>query len=299
MPRLTIQAFGGLCVREQGRELAVAASCRPLLGYLLARRDRRISRQELAATLWAGRAAEDARHCLSTALWRLRQGGAGRLLAPRGDDDLVLDWSATTWVDCVAFEHRVRPLAARAPASLAPAELARLERGLRLYRGGFLAGLDDEWALLERRRLGTLWCDGMVLAMRAHAAAARWPEALRWARQAAHEEPLREDVQRTLMTALAQCGGRAAALTHYRGFERLLMDELGVAPMPETQALARALAAPAAPAAPPPRTAGPAAQHPQLAQTARRLRRLQRVLSASLRELNLAMDEVTAPPPSP
>jgi DNA-binding SARP family transcriptional activator len=55
-------------------------------------------------------------------------------------------------------------------------------------------------------------------------------EALRW-------EPFRESLYRLLMRAHAGAGNRAEALRAYERCRRLLADELGVGPPPETEAL--------------------------------------------------------------
>jgi DNA-binding SARP family transcriptional activator len=46
----------------------------------------------------------------------------------------------------------------------------------------------------------------------------------------------REDVHRQLMDAYARIGNRAAVREQYENLKDLLMEELGVAPLPETVA---------------------------------------------------------------
>jgi DNA-binding SARP family transcriptional activator len=215
-----------------------------VLGYLLTHRRRQVSRLELAETVWSRREREYARRCLSTALWRLKRstGPGTPLVAFHGSDDVSFNWSAATWVDSIALEMRVGPLLKHPPAALSRAELTRLERGTRLYRGPYLIGMDDEWALLERHRLHSLYCDGLHLLMLAHASRSQWHAALEWGRSLSREEPLREDVHRLLMLAYANSGNRASALSLYKECERRLAAELGIEPMEETRELYRRIA---------------------------------------------------------
>src|SRR5439155_18268327 len=70
-----------------------------------------------------------------------------------------------------------------------------------------------------------------------------------WAEEAIALEPFREAGYRRLMEAHAVAGNRAEALRVYERCRRLLADELGTYPSPETESIyRRLLEAPAAPA---------------------------------------------------
>lgn len=254
MSHLRLQVLGGLAITVSATgTVPIPASCHAILGYLIAHRRRRVSRTELAETLWARHSADQARRCLSTALWRLKRStrSGPPLLSFRGAEDVSLNWQGPIWVDSVALELRV-PWALRiAPGALGDAEIRRLERGLRLYRGDYLKGFDDEWAACERQRLRNMYVDGLYHLAAGHAAAFKWGGVLEWGRRLNQEEPLREDVHRLLMLAYVNTGNRAKAVAQYRQCARILDSELGVAPMRETQELHRELmrAAPRAAAA--------------------------------------------------
>jgi DNA-binding SARP family transcriptional activator len=240
MAHLRLQALGRLTVSAGtiGR-LSIPVSCRPILGYLIAHRRRRISRAELAETLWGEHDGRHARRCLSTALWRLKQSvrSGPSMLSFRGADEISLDWTGSVWVDSVALELRVQPLLRVSPGSLKSADIGRLQRGVRLYRGDFLVGIDDEWAALERQRLRDLYLDALYHLTVACAEARNWSGTLEWGRRLTQEDPLREDVHRLLMRAYNHTGNRAKALEQYRQCEGILEKELGVEPMAETQEL--------------------------------------------------------------
>jgi DNA-binding SARP family transcriptional activator len=259
-----------------------------VLGYLIAYRDRRISRVELAETLWPDHDSEHARRCLSTALWRLKKtnGSGPSLLTFRTADEVSLNWAAPTWADSVAFELRVQPLLRLKPEALGRDAVNRLERGLRLYRGDYLIGIDDEWACIERQRLRNLYFDCLYHITLAYAAKSHWTQVLEWGRRLNREEPLREDVHRVLMRAHAATGNRAKAIDQYRQCRAILHTELGVEPMAETQALYRQLLAANTPDAVVTASPVPA----PLLRLRRRITRLRRVLAASEQQLDQAID---------
>ena len=69
------------------------------------------------------------------------------------------------------------------------------------------------------------------------------PLAAQLSREVVELEPFRETGWQRLMHALAGGGNRAEALRAYAQCEKLLADELGVTPAPETEAIAKRLRA--------------------------------------------------------
>ena len=189
------------------------------------------------------------------------------------------------------MELRVGPMLRIKPAAMTPIQTSRLERGLRLYRGDYLVGIDHEWAWLERQRLRNLYLDGLYHLTLAHAAASDWHLVLEWGRRLNREEPLREDVHRLLMRAHAFAGNRALAIAQYQLCRDVLQADLGVEPMPETQELYRSLVAaetslPAPAAAPLPTP---------LASARRRIARVRRALALSQKQLDGVLEQLSMP----
>jgi DNA-binding SARP family transcriptional activator len=147
------------------------------------------------------------------------------------------------WVDVLAFEHRASA-ALDDPQTLGqPQARTRLKRALALYSGDLLRERDSEALVIERERLRTLYLDAAYALAGAEAHAENWPAARDLAQRLCAAEPLREDAQRLLMTAHVNCGSRALAIRQYHLLTAILFKELGVAPMPETIALAEQIGA--------------------------------------------------------
>lgn len=244
MARLAISLLGlpSLVVTGRG-EAAVPPACWLIIAFLMTRPGRLASRSTIAGTLWPEQSEDAARHCLATALWRMKA-ALNRHPSPLASsgDQISLRLGAGVWVDTQAFERRVRPLLDDGPQRLSAGALRRLRAAVRLYAADFLANQEEEWIAVERERLRCLYLDALYGLGDGHAAAGDWPAAVAIARRLCAAEPLREDAQRLLMTACAKAGNRALALRQYRRLVDLLEAELGVEPMPETTALARRLA---------------------------------------------------------
>jgi DNA-binding SARP family transcriptional activator len=255
MGRLAFSLLGIPSLVVTGRGPArIASACWPIIGFLLTRPGAIASRSRLAGALWPDQSEASARRCLATALWRFRTAlDGGRCPLAADGEHVVLKLDAATWADTRAFESRVRPIVDSSRASLDNPLRARLRRAVRLYRGDFLAGHDQEWVAPERERLRCLYLDSLYALAHADAAAEDWPSVVTVARRLCVAEPLREDAQRLLMNAYAQAGNRALAIRQYSRLVETLQVELGVDPMPETAALATALGwTVRAPAPPPP-----------------------------------------------
>lgn len=241
MSRLRISLLGVERVAAaDGRPVSVPDICWPLVGSLLAMPDRSASRAGIADELWRDSPDDAAaKHRLGTALWRVRSRlpALDPVLVSSGDR-LTLRLDRGIWVDALAFEARVEAALADEEKLAAAVERHRLRRALDLYQGDFLAGRDHEAIAIERERLRSLFIDAAFALACAEARSGNWPEARDTAKRMCAVEPLREDGQRLLIEAYAVCGSRGLAIRQYRLLEQLLADELGVAPMPETRALA-------------------------------------------------------------
>lgn len=214
----------------------------PVLGSLLAAPRWKLTRGVLAGRLWPDKDEHSARHCLATALWRIKSRlPRDQKLVSLDGESIRLALGRFDFVDMLAFERRAQS-ALRHPGILACAgQRHKLARTLRHYTGSFLASRDHETIVFERERLRTLYLDALFALAQAETRAQNWNAARTSAQALCAIEPLREDAQRLLMTAHVRCGSRALALSQYRSLVTLLERELDIAPMVETQRLAAAI----------------------------------------------------------
>ncbi|MDN5859736.1 MAG: bacterial transcriptional activator domain-containing protein, partial [Pseudonocardia sp.] len=251
---LELGLLGGLTVRWQGNDVAVAsAAARALLARLALDPARAAPRDELARLLWPERTQAAAFTNLRQTLARLRH-AVPAVIADRARVGLVEGATsdvarfADLLAECAVHDH---------PAGRCERCIARRAEAARLYRGEFATGLEllcsaafDDWLLLTREHLRYRFVELLDAVGDDHATAGEHTDAAAAARRQLDLEPWREGSHRRLMRALADAGDRAAALAQYVRCVQMLDDELGVAPDPATTALRDRIRAGAAPAVP-------------------------------------------------
>jgi DNA-binding SARP family transcriptional activator len=122
--------------------------------------------------------------------------------------------------------------------------VAALESAVRLYIDDFLAGFSipdsrqfDEWQFFEREglRAECLHILEMLTAYYEHQQS--YDQAIEMARHWLIREPYHEPAHRALIRLYATCGQYAEASRQYDLCQRLLFEQLGVQPQPETRHL--------------------------------------------------------------
>jgi YVTN family beta-propeller protein len=231
---------------------------RLLFAYLAVERGRPVPRDELAAALWGEAPPATWEKALTVLVSKLRS-----LLTEAGLDGpralsaafgcYRLELPAGTWIDVVAAAGAAgeaeRALDAGDPAAAKTAALLAES----LTRRAFLPGDNGVWVEDKRRELADTRSRAVTALAGACLRTGAGGEAVSWAQQAIGLEPFRETGYRLLMEAHAADGNRAEALRVYERCRRLLADELGAYPSPETESVyQRLLQAPPAPERPPP-----------------------------------------------
>lgn len=242
MATLEIRLFGVLALERAGRAPARLPSrkVRDLLAYLLLHRRAPQSREHLAAQLWGECDGDKGRHCLNTALWRLRsvlqdlEGGDHPYLRI---DALSIGFNPASdfRLDVAEFEAACQHAEQAGPqAPEAQAEWYR--RAIDLYRGDLLTACYDDWCLVERERLQLRYLRALAALLAFHQRRREYDAAIDCARRTLACDPLREKVHRELIRMYLEVGDQAAALRQYELCEETVRRELGAEIMPETRA---------------------------------------------------------------
>lgn len=231
---LSLSLLGGLSVRAADAELAFpTAKSRLLLAYLAAAPGRLHPRSRLCGLFWEDRGEEQARGSLRNALSHIRAAAGEAIVI--GNREAIGVQAGRIETDLARLE---RLAGGAEPPATDVAPLA----------GDFLDGLDadgsalQDWIAFERSRCRTL-AQKVLTAAAGHAAGRGEQEAaLALARRLLDLNPYREASHRLLMRLHADAGDRPLALAQFRACRDLLHAELGVAPSPQTEALADELA---------------------------------------------------------
>lgn len=237
---------------------------RLLFAYLVAEQGRAVPRDELADALWGETPPATWEKALTVVVSKVRA-----VLADSGLDATAaltgahacyrLDLPDSTWVDVVAAATAAR----LGEEALSAGDLTKARKeataAALLAEQPFLPGDDGSWVEARRRELGEVRVRALSVLAEACLQSGDPADAATWAEQVVGLEPFRESGYRRLMEGHAAAGNRAEALRVYERCRRLLADELGAFPSPETEAAYRKLlevpptvkSPPATPAAPP------------------------------------------------
>lgn len=223
---LRVHLLGELRVEFDGRVLPPPAGrrARSLLAWL-AFHPGVHARTRVAGVFWPDVLETSARASLRTTLSAVRAwlgpAGAECLVSPR--DGVGLDGGGV-WVDTREADEL---LSRRA-----------LDQAAELYRAELLPGLDDDWVYEARDRLRGQLAEALTGLAEAAEAEGDLAGAIARTRELVALEPLAETARRRLLGLLAAAGDIPRALAEYEALRERLQRDLGLAPSPETRALA-------------------------------------------------------------
>lgn len=220
-------------------EAALGSRGRVALAYLALERWRPASRDELAEAVWGGDVPPTWRAALRGIVARIR----AALSAAGLDPALALTSSPGGYQlhlppgSEVDVEVAGRGLeAARSQLDVDPGRAcAAARRAVEILRGEFLPGIGGRWVERRQAELAELHLHGLEILSEALAKCGDPQGALRTAEEAVALQPLRESAHVRLMAAHELAGNHGRALRAYEQCRRVLAEELGVAPGPETE----------------------------------------------------------------
>jgi SARP family transcriptional regulator, regulator of embCAB operon len=245
---LRIYLTGEPCILAGGTLIRAARlprrQGRVAFAFLVGERWRAVPRAELADALWPDGPPAAHETALSALASKLRtlfvDVGIPRDAIGVADGCFRVELPASSWIDTEAAHAAVHEAEAalrsgRHAAAYGPAVVAAA-----ILRRPFLPGIDGgDWVERRRDALRALLVRVLDVLAQVHAANREPALAIRVAEQVVSLEPFRESGYRRLMLLHDSAGDRGEALHVYRRCRRLLADELGTLPSPETEALMR------------------------------------------------------------
>lgn len=241
---LEIRLLGGFACSVHGSPATGVNydKMRALLAYLAVGQGRDHQREALAELLWSGNDPVTARGNLRRTLSDLRrvlESPAGPPLFEASRNSLRL--LAPARVDVHLF-------LAPAPAAMAPH--AHHTRLTQLYAGEFMAGFHlpdspefDHWLQVQRQTLHRRALALLEQLSNFHEPLGDYDRALPFALRQLELEPWDESAHRRVIRLHALAGQVGAALSQFDACCRVLQQELGIAPGPETQQLVKQIRA--------------------------------------------------------
>ncbi len=246
-PEVRISCLGGVRLQRDWRAVPLSAfkrkSALDVLKLLLLSAPRAVHRDVLCESLWPGAPLANAVNQLHGSVHALRhvlEPGRGRhswrCIVGNGDHYRVdTQHCQIDFIDFLELAEQGREL--ETAGALAEA-LVVLEQACALYVGDLFAD-DPCWEACWSQRdwLREQYLEVLVRQSRLFERLGDHERSVSCLRQAVRIEPLREDLQRSLITALWQLGRRSEALGQYEACRELLRRELDTTPLAETEAL--------------------------------------------------------------
>ncbi|MEO5886244.1 MAG: BTAD domain-containing putative transcriptional regulator, partial [Anaerolineales bacterium] len=226
---LEIRLLGKFEIERDGKPVAITSRpAQSLFAYLILTAGTAHRREKLAGMFWPDSLEETARDNLRHALWRVRKALPANTKAEYLlTDDLSIAFNASSdyWLDAAALE--------RVSESASADDLMAVLSG---YQGELLPGFYDEWVVLEREHLYSIFEHHMARLMSLLQDEKRWLDILDWAERWIKLGQKPEPAYRALMSAHAAKGDMSKVAGTYERCVKSLR-EFGIEPSEQTKAL--------------------------------------------------------------
>ena len=241
-PCLQVRFFGHFEILCNGEPLGLGRNGKALaiFKYLLAHRDRPVSRDHLMEWLWPESSLKGARSSLNVALCTLRKllsecsaGLQNYILLEEGYYRLC----PTVWVvtDVEEFD-RCYEQGRRMEKTNRIEGAAEYERAIELYRGEYLLDhLYEDWTMVERERLSNAYVDMLEQLAVYYKQTEQLQKRIQLCYRTLDKDRSHENSHLLLTEAYVLLGSYGRALHQYRLFKGVLKRTHGTAPSVETE----------------------------------------------------------------
>ena len=214
---LEVRLLGRFEVSRDGKTIAITSRpAQSLFAYLILNAGTSHRREKLAGLLWPDSLEETARENLRHALWRMRKAleAASSTRFLHADDVAIsLKESSDYWLDAAELE--------KISDSVSADELMAV---LSNYHGELLPGFYDEWAVLEREHLYSIFEHHMARLLSLLQEEQRWLDILDWGERWIKLGQKPEPAYRALMTAHAAKGDMSKVVATYERCAKSLKE---------------------------------------------------------------------------
>jgi len=247
LPALYVTCFGHFEVRRFDQAIALChnRSGQAILRYLIAQPDYSASADALMGAFWPENPPEVARRKLQIAVSAARHSlNSGYSCDPGGGYILCKNQFyqiSSTVIIHSDVEEFLSLWKAGQQASASQATII-YERACQLYTGPFLVeDLYADWSFPRREQLHQIYLAMCRALANYYIQTSRYEDARKWTSTILKEDHCDEEAHRQLICIYSAEGRRSEALRQFQRCERILAEELGVSPMPETVQLLQTL----------------------------------------------------------
>ncbi|GGP00922.1 AfsR/SARP family transcriptional regulator [Wenjunlia tyrosinilytica] len=235
---LTVVGPGGQAIALRGQRQQI------VLVLLAMSSGQPVSTERLISAIWEGNPPRTVMGQLQTSVWMLRQA----LLPVCQTQDTVLTHDfgyrlaeGVYTLDAVDFRKNVSSARQSQRGGDLPEALRQLRRGLAMWRGPSLTGINSSLVQAAARRLDDERVAALEYRMTVELALGHHDDVVDELRELVSQHPTRERLHADLMLALYRCGRQVEALAAFRKACRVLAEEYGLDPGPRLRDMAQAI----------------------------------------------------------
>lgn len=243
---LTIKMLGPVEVlREQGRKLAPDAwtlsRALRILCFIASRQNHRAVKDSIVETFWPDARLEDIDKNFWPTVSYIRRALNSNQEVKKNfikyrESAYYFNSEFNYFIDTEEFERQITLAHGRRREGDNEGFSAAARKAVEVYRGDFLVDIYDSWVEEPRAYYQNLYFATLKELADHHHRAGEFDQSIAYCKMILSRDAYREDVHRQLMDSFAQVGNRLAVREQYENLTRLLREELGVDPLPETAA---------------------------------------------------------------
>jgi DNA-binding SARP family transcriptional activator len=239
---LYVYLLGPPSIAWQGAPLIVPRRQARALLFYLAATSQAVTRDHLCLLFWPD-ATETAARCNLSRLVSI-------LHAALPDPALIITANDQVGLARSAIQSDLQTFDLLWGAWKAGGQASCLQQAVTLYRGPFLDGFSlpdsseyETWIMTERQRWERMALQTLAALVADQASEGKYAGAITHAQRYLEIDTINEEIHRRLIELYALTGDRAASARQYERLVAVLERELGLDPLPETQAVYRAVQA--------------------------------------------------------
>ncbi|MBI4484882.1 MAG: hypothetical protein HY655_02620 [Acidobacteria bacterium] len=247
MASARIYLTGNVAIENGERLIADSAfpgrQGRLAFAFLTVNAGRPVGRADLMDVIWPDEPPPEAETALSAILSKLRAvlKGTGWSSSEAAIDvrsgSLAVRFPPGTWIDVEAAANAIDEAEGALRAQRPAVAWGCANVVVSIARRPFLAGHGEPWVVGQRDTLRTLLRRGLECLAAVSGSHGEATLAVQYLMEVRTLEPFRETTYQQLMRLHAGLGNRAEALRVFDECRRLLRDELGTSPSPQTEAI--------------------------------------------------------------
>ena len=235
-PKLIIHALGAVQVRLNGHLISNAQwrqiTARDILYLLLAHPDG-LTKEQIGVNYWPDSTDSELKLRFKNAIYRLRH-AVGKQVISFSDEIYRFNYALDYDYDVENFQNEIDT----AQKSTDPEKkIAHYKAAVKLYKGPYLSGIDQEWISAKRQRYERAFLTAQIKLGGLFLDKGQFDPALKCCETVLEIDPCFEEAHRLTIQIYASTKNWTAAKRQYEKCRMTLQEELGAHPSAETRAL--------------------------------------------------------------